>query len=68
MRQAGKNRNQGGLARAIGPQQAEEFAVFDVQADVVQRLEAGGGLAPKQLLPAALARRVDLGDVFETDG
>jgi hypothetical protein len=64
VRQAGQDRDQRGLAGAIGAEQAEELAVLDIQADIVQRLEAGGGRAPEQLLPAALARGVDLGDVF----
>ncbi|KAG1274532.1 hypothetical protein G6F64_015105 [Rhizopus arrhizus] len=63
-RLAGDDVHHRGLARAVGAEQAEELAVLDVQADMVQRLEAGSGRAPEQLLPAALARRVDLGDVF----
>ncbi|MNR16490.1 hypothetical protein D3C85_1330960 [compost metagenome] len=64
MRQAREDGDQRGLACAVRPEQAEKLAVLDFQADIVQRLEAGTGRAPEQLLPAALARRVDLGDVF----
>ncbi|CFN70445.1 Uncharacterised protein [Bordetella pertussis] len=59
VRQAGQDRDQGGLAGAVGAEQAEELAVLDLQADIVERLEARGGRLAEKLLPAAPARLVD---------
>jgi hypothetical protein len=56
MGQAGEDADQGGLACAVGAQQAEEFARFDLEADVFQRL---------QHPTCAL---VQLGNVLEADG
>ena len=44
-RQTGEDTDHGGLTRTIGAKQAEEFTLFDIQTDAIERHE-GGTLGP----------------------
>ena len=46
-RQAGQNADKRGFTGTVGTEQAEKFALLNVKADVVQRLEAGAGLVAR---------------------
>ena len=49
-RKTGQNADQTGFSRAVRPEQAEKFALLDVEADMVQRFHSRASCTPRRLI------------------